>query len=461
MHSIWAVAVNTIRQALRMKVAVVFIMLLLVFLPVLGFVTTGDGTIKGRLQSFVNYGFSLTSFLLCLLTIIVSVYTLTSDIEHKQIYTVLTKPIHRFQLILGKLLGVILLVMGLLVLFSAVIFVIVVYAPRFLDINKTELVSLDNEFFTARASLVPEEEDVTEEVQQLYKRLERTGQLPSEVPASKIARKRYIDALTKQVQIGKLVAEVGHELVWQFDDVKPLESGKTLFIRFRYNVPVNPADLKISGRWTVGDDRQLRYGTGLQTPVYTFDRRDLIRTFHEIEVPTDAVAEDGYLAVSFLNVPQLNTTVVMFFEENAVELLYKASDFEFNYIKGVCLIGFRLIFLACLGVLASSFLSFPVAILLCLAIFFTGTISGFVIEAFGTTLGENLSSVYSYTIIPAIKLLPQFDKFNPSKFLVPGRLISWPLFAEAAGLMVCVKSVLLFAIGVVIFNYREIAKIIV
>jgi len=47
MRSIWAVAVNTIKQAVRMKIADVFIILLLVLLPVMGLTMTGDGTLKG------------------------------------------------------------------------------------------------------------------------------------------------------------------------------------------------------------------------------------------------------------------------------------------------------------------------------------------------------------------------------------------------------------------------------
>ena len=72
MDRIWAVAKNAIRQALRMKVAAIFVVLLLVLLPVMGLTATGDGTLLGRLQTFVSYGMSLTSLLLCLLTIIVA-----------------------------------------------------------------------------------------------------------------------------------------------------------------------------------------------------------------------------------------------------------------------------------------------------------------------------------------------------------------------------------------------------
>jgi ABC-type transport system involved in multi-copper enzyme maturation permease subunit len=124
MRSIWAVAVNTIKQALRMKVAFVFLLLLVLLLPVMAFSSTGDNTIKGRLQTFVSYGLSLTSLLLCLLTIIVSIHTVASDIEHRQIYTVITKPIRRFEFLLGKLLGAVLLSTGLLVLFLVLIYAV-------------------------------------------------------------------------------------------------------------------------------------------------------------------------------------------------------------------------------------------------------------------------------------------------------------------------------------------------
>ncbi|MHC4754389.1 MAG: hypothetical protein ACYTBP_04525, partial [Planctomycetota bacterium] len=87
MRSIWAVAKNTLKQALRMRIAAVFIILLIVLLPAMGIRMTGDGTLKGRLQTFISYSLSLTSLLLCLLTIIVSIYSLSSDLRQKQIYT--------------------------------------------------------------------------------------------------------------------------------------------------------------------------------------------------------------------------------------------------------------------------------------------------------------------------------------------------------------------------------------
>ncbi len=454
MHSIWAIATNTIKQALRMKFAAIFIVLLLVLLPVMGATITGDGTLKGRLQTFVSYGLSLTGFLLCLLTIIIPIYSLTSDIEQRQIYTVITKPIRRFQLLFGKLLGVVLLDVVLLMLFSAIIWGIALYMPKFYKATEVEVIQAENEFYTARASLKVPEVDVSKEVDETYNKLKEMGQLPEG-----LSPKKFKAHLTSIKKLEKRAAGVGHELLWEFDDVKPVDPNESFFIRFKYNVSVNPPDLQVYGRWVVGDYQHIRYGVESKTPIYDRIHKHSVQTFHEIEVPANVVPKDGHLAVAFLNVP-LNNTVVIFPLEDGLEVLYKADTFTGNFLRAVLLILFRLIFLACLGILAASFLSFPVAVLLCLVIFFTASFSSFCLESFDF-LSENLGNVYRYTVRPVILLLPQFDKFNPTKFLVPGRLLSWFLLARAAFSVICIRAVLLLLFAVLIFSFREIAKIII
>ena len=450
MRGIWAVAKNTIKQALRMKIAVVFIILLLVLLPVLGITTTGDDTLKGRLQTFVSYGLSLTSLLLCLLTIFVTVYTVTSDIKYRQIYTVVTKPIRRFQLLLGKLLGVMILDIVLLVLFSALIYTFAVYMPKIFKATDEELIQVNNEFYTARAALNIPEVDVTGEVKERYEKLERLKRLPD------LPREEILAELTKQAQLEKRAADVGGVLIWEFDNVKPLT--KSMFIKFKYDVAVNPPDMQVYGRWYAGDPQYVKYGQKPPTPFYDNILKHSIQTFHEIEFPADVVPENGHLAIAFMNV-SLNRTSITF-PPGALAILYKADTFTANFIRAVLLILFRLVFLACLSVLASTFVSMPVAILLCLVLFSTATISGFVIESFDS-LSANMSMFYSYTIKWMIRLLPQFDKFNPTKFLIQARLLSWSVLAQCAVFMVFIKSSILLLLAFFIFSYREIAKIIV
>jgi len=456
MRRIWAVAINTIRQALRLKVAAIFILLLLILLPVMGFTATGDGTLKGRLQTFVSYGLSLTSLLLSLLTIVVSIYALTSDIDQRQIYTVVTKPVRRFQIILGKLLGVVVLDVALLTLFAGIVYAVALYMPRFFKASAQELAQARNEFYTARASLVPPEIDVEEEVNRIY--LQKKDQL--EELWSGMTRQEILKELTTLERMKKQAVAVGQWLDWEFKNVKPLDPEKNLFIRFKYDVSVTPPDEQVYGDWYIGDLRQMRYGTEINTPIFRVPpRKDPVRQFREIAVPAAAVADDGYLGIRFVN-PTLNQTVVLFPLEDGLEVLYKADTFTANFIRGALLILCRLIFLACLGGLAGTFLSFPVAILFCLVIFLTGVVSGFVLESF-EYLSRNVGFLYTYTIKQFIHLLPRFDLYNPTKFLVPGRLLPWWALGKVVLVMVCVKALLLLILSLLVFSFRELARVII
>ncbi|MDD5459081.1 MAG: hypothetical protein PHF37_06795 [Phycisphaerae bacterium] len=452
MRNIRAVAKNTIRQAFRLKIAYVFLAVLVVLLPLMAWTMTGDGTVKGKLQTFVSYGLSLTGFLLAIFTIVVSIYTLTSDLQQRQIFMVITKPIRRFELILGKLFGVILLDAFLLLVLSAVIYGLALAIPKFGHVTQEQQAQLDNEFFTARASLKPIIPDVTEEVKQTYEKLEKSGQL-----SMNMTKQQILNQLQKQKELEKRAVPVGYDILWEFNNLKPIDPRKSLFIRFKYDVSINPPDLQLYSKWLVGDIRQIQYGTAMINPVFEFNRKDLIRTFYEIEVPASAVAADGYLGIAFINIP-LNNTVVIFPPEDGLEVLYKTDSFTANFFRAAILIFLRLIFLAALGTLAASFLSFPVAILLCLMIFFTATVSGFVIESFDY-LGQNATGIYNYTVKPLIQLIPQFDKYNPASYIVSARLIGWPLLGKVVLLMLCLQSMVPLIGAVIIFHFKEIARI--
>jgi hypothetical protein len=374
-----------------------------------------------------------------------------------QVYTVLTKPIRRYEFVLGKLLGVVILDAGLLLLFSFITYGITIFLPTFLKADEEQLAQVRNEFFTARASLKPEVPDVSAEVDDVYNKLKGTGELPAGVDENPVARRNYRKELASRIGLGKRAAAVGGELVWEFRNVK--SEDPNLFIRFKYDVAVEPPDQQIYSRWAIGDDRQVRTTGIVETPFYYVERKDLIRIFHENKFPADAVAADGYVALAFQNVP-LNDTVVIFPLEDGLELLYKADTFTANFARAVVLVFVRLIFLAALAVFAGSFLSFPVAILLCLTVFAMANMSGFINESFDT-LGENISKFYYYSFKPLIGLLPRFDQPGVSKFLVPARLLSWSVLAGVCARTLFFKALPLAVLSLIIFSYREIAKVIV
>jgi hypothetical protein len=457
MGRIWAVAKNTFVSSMRMKTAIVFMLLLIVLLPILSITSTGDGTVLGRLQSFISYGLGLVAFLLSVLTIIVSCYTLSSDIKHKQIYTVVTKPVRRCELVVGKVLGVVVLNMLLLFVFSSVIYVLTLQMPRFSGTDKSELARLDNEFFTARAALKMniDEQAIEVRVLETYNELKKTDQLDESR-----SKEDVLKELRSAEKYSRYSAEPGGMVLWEFEGVKPFDANESIFIRFKFNASQTPPDKNIYGVWYAGDYRQIKYGTSkMQTPIYPILRKDVVGSLHEFEVPADAVADDGYLAVVFYNEPTNNTTV-MFPLEDGFGVLYRAGSFSGNFIRAVLIIFARLVFLACLGVSLSTWVGFPVAILCSFTVFFMGAINGFVVQSFDY-LGQNMAIFYKYTVKPLIWLLPKFDgSYNVNRYIIDAGLIRYGFLVFAVGSLV-IKSLILLLAGFLIFAKREIAKVIV
>lgn len=100
-----AIALNSYREALRSKV--------LSSLVVLPFILLGLGSLLGEmslhneLRVTTNLGLLLTKIFTIVIAIYVSLTLLNTEIERRTIYTLLSKPLYRWQFLLGKFAGVV------------------------------------------------------------------------------------------------------------------------------------------------------------------------------------------------------------------------------------------------------------------------------------------------------------------------------------------------------------------
>src|ERR1700722_11672405 len=127
MQKILAIAWLTWKAALRFRLFLVIAALLVVAVVGLPMIVKDDGTARGFTQIILTYTLSAVTALLGFSTLWLSCGTLARDIEECQIQVIATKPIARWQIWLGKWLGIVTLNAVLLAISGACVYGLLQY----------------------------------------------------------------------------------------------------------------------------------------------------------------------------------------------------------------------------------------------------------------------------------------------------------------------------------------------
>jgi len=127
----WAISVYTWREGMRKKTLIGFLLLSLLVILGSTFMTAfmTEASIGENLQASADTKIikdicvSAISVFGILITIFISASVVPTEVENRVIYTILSKPVRRFQYLLGKFIGVQLIVIINLVLMTALFFV--------------------------------------------------------------------------------------------------------------------------------------------------------------------------------------------------------------------------------------------------------------------------------------------------------------------------------------------------
>jgi ABC-type transport system involved in multi-copper enzyme maturation permease subunit len=101
--AIFSIASTTLGEAIRRKVLLVILLigvLLLTIIPALGILTA-----RSELSTMISTMFFVLRFTSALIAIVLTVYMIPNEIERRTIYTILSKPVARWQFLVGKYLG--------------------------------------------------------------------------------------------------------------------------------------------------------------------------------------------------------------------------------------------------------------------------------------------------------------------------------------------------------------------
>jgi ABC-type transport system involved in multi-copper enzyme maturation permease subunit len=457
MQRILAITWLTWKAALRFKLFLVIAALLVVAVVGLPLIIKDDGTASGFTQIIVTYTLSAITALLGISTLWLACGTLARDIEECQLQVVVTKPIARWQIWVGKWLGIVSLNAVLLAISGACVFGLLQWRATKLPVAEQKI--LRESVLVARGSVKPQNADAEVDAATaaaLKDRLKSNPELAASAYLPEVERQ-----IRQQVIAGLQEVPPGYVKQWQIDlgSVKNELRDQPLQLRVKFNTPNKSSSGTFLAAWQIGSQESSNY--------WQSEAMSLAPdTFHEFRIPPNLYDSKGILTIAVLNP---NDTALVFPLDDGLEVLYPAGGFALNFARGLGIIFCWLGLMAAIGLMAASFLTFPVATFFSLSLLVVVLSSGTLAEtidagsvaAGNEETGQRGHSVADVILIPAFKatlgVVQLVQNFSPIDSLSSGRSITWGDLGRAFVQIVLLVGGFFAVIGIICFNRRELA----
>jgi ABC-type transport system involved in multi-copper enzyme maturation permease subunit len=453
MQRVLAIAWLTWKAAFRFRLFLVVAVLLLASVVALPLLIKDDGTARGFTQILLTYTLATISALLGISTLWLACGTLARDIEECQMQVVAVKPISRWQIWVGKWIGLMSLNAALLALSGGSVYALLQWRATRLPPEQQQV--LRREVLVARGSAKPEKFDAQIEEETENQVRERLQKNPVSTADLNEVRKQIREQIKAELQ----VVPPGYPKPWFIDlsAVKDSIRDRPMQLRIKFNAADQSTTGTFTGLWAIGD------------PNGKIERLEPMSlapdTFHEFDIPPNLDSQ-GRLVITFLNA---NNRALLFPLDDGIEVLYREGNFGMNYVRGLAIIFCWMALLAAIGLAAASFLSFPVAAFVALSVMIlvlsSGTLANAVTE--GTIANYNSEKgTKGYTpadivIIPMFKavltIINLARDFSPVDSLSTGRNITWAQLGRAAAQIIVLLGGGLALFGIVAFTRRELA----
>ncbi len=449
MRQILAIAGLTWKAAFRFRLFLVMAVLLLASVVGLPLIIKDDGTARGFTQILLTYTLSVITVLLGLSTLWLACGTLARDIEECQIQVVATKPVARWQIWLGKWVGLVSLNAALLALSGACVYGLLYWRSAELPAAQQKI--LREDVLVARGSAKPSTFDAEIEVQTdqtLRRVLTNTSLAQAEISAVSTQIREQV-----KMQYELVRPNWGHR--WDIDLglAKNYLRDQPLQLRVRFNTAAWDVNSTYLALWRVGATNS----PNVWEPAAPMSLS--ANTFHEFQIPPNLFDAHGVLTVIFINP---NNTALTFPLDEGMEVLFPQGGFAPNFARGLGIIWCWMALLAALGLAAASFLSFPVAAFFSLAVLLVVLSGGVIGEAVDAgTIGNGAPGTVDIVVIPIFKalLVPihLIGEFSPIDALSTGRSIPWSELGAAFGQIVLLFGGVTAIIGMALLHRRELA----
>jgi len=481
------VARTLVDEAIRMKIALVFIVGMLVLVPVLPLVLDPSERLEYRVQMFLTWSLGTMTVLLSLMTIFLACGSVANERENRQLYLTMTKPVSRGGYVLGKWVGIAMLNLLLVGVGGLGVYT---FASALAGGDAWDLAdrrAVDEQVLVARKTVMPLPPDQNNELDRMYEeRLARLRQAEPERYAPQNLTDQDIDQIKLQIIARWYTLPPNGTAPFVFTGLTEAASlSDALQLRIEPKASSTPID---------GNVRLLFRVNGRPFPVINGQHQGLQLAndnVHVIDFPSQMVSPEGELRIEMANVMMPNEPKpysVVFSPGDGVQLLYQVGTFEPNLVRAMLMIWVQLCFLGGLGIMAGTFLGFPVASLLCCLVYVGATISGFLTESlenytafpidelplwdklrwFPLQISKELGEGEYFEIIKLaarllgmafISLIPSLSDYNPIPLVSKGRLVSVELLSRSVFMVGIIWTGVVGLLAWYFFKRKELAKL--
>jgi ABC-type transport system involved in multi-copper enzyme maturation permease subunit len=480
---IFAVAHTVVKESVRLRVSVSFIILLLVLLPLIPFMLGSERELAYRIQSFIQYSTAATFYLAACMTIFLACGSVAFEIRDRQIWQLLTKPLSRAQYLVGKWLGIVAVNLAILLVTGLSIFMFVQYLRYQPAANERDYRAVNNEVLVARVAAYPRYDAIDPETlrAEVDRRINSDFELQGAIQRGernemserrRLAREFQDETLRLQRTVPPGQAR---EYVFRgLEKARDLRLPMKLRFRIHYGGD-NTHEVHPISFIFVKNATTFIPPPEVSSYFHNPQSWDYVPTMSQsIDLPWQLVGDqgewDGTVRIVLINGvfgpdgrprPGANTPLSLNFDAEDLEILYTVGGFEANYFRAMLVYWVKLAFVAMLGLAAATVLSFPVATLLTFTVFLAATIGPFL----AMSLEEYVISDWWRIDRVIVKALAQlmvflfepFGEYNPTARLVDGRMIAWSGVLRAFLLLGLLWSGITLAIGYLAFRDKELA----
>ncbi len=424
-----ALARNVLRGFLNTPGFFILTMVLL-GIPWLASNMAGDGTAEGKFKVFITYSFLFTSIVLTVANIGLSSFSISRDWKKKTLFLLDVKPIKRWEVIVGKWLGLLEINTLLLTFF---LLSMAGFSLRVSQQVNKNFPGGKNVFVTYREVF------------------------PSHTGKAGVEKSGLIS--TTKIQGAPSVADRETYPVpphgqgeWRFKGLRVEKSAK-IELLYRFHTSQETEQMKSVGYWLLG-------GYNKNAP-YEIITQVSAGKVHRLSIPPDAISENGELKITYQNVDPRNMSIL--FSRKDFRLLYPAGNYWLNLLGGMVNLLLVMSFICALGILFSCLTSTLTAVIATSVFVLNGYLHSFIsliYKSFLTPKGSQGTAVISQWFSQVILritlfLLPSLNKALPHTYIGDSLLLPMMYLAGLFLRIVLVGTVPLLLLAILYLSRRE------